>query len=196
MPNFASWDSAIYLLALTTPGIVFLFFRAQFTTGRVPRASEAALHYLAITALYYTLLYPFIGLAQGIQGNSATRWFGWASLLFVIPALLGGIVGIAAHREFIYRLLRRCGMDPVHVYPSAWEWTAANCPGDWVLVTLKGGRRFGGRCNQRMFFSTDPAERDVFLDETYDLDDNDEWVPRRNSILISAGEISTLEFWK
>lgn len=68
--------------------------------------------------------------------------------------------------------------------------------GEWVLVTLKNGTRFAGFCGTDSFMSSEPAERDLYIQWVYDLDDEDNWQPRgETGLLIAGGEISTIEFW-
>ncbi len=44
--------------------------------------------------------------------------------------------------------------------------------------------------------SSDPAERDIYIQWIYDIDDNNNWSRRgENGLLIAAGEIRTVEFW-
>ena len=43
-------------------------------------------------------------------------------------------------------------------------------PPQWVLVTLKDGTRFAGYCGPQSFISSDPAEHDMYIEQTYDLD--------------------------
>ena len=64
--------------------------------------------------------------------------------------------------------------------------------GEWVLVTLKDGTRFAGYCGPDSFMSSDPAERDLYIQWVYDLDDEDGWRSRgETGLLIAGGEINT-----
>ena len=66
----------------------------------------------------------------------------------------------------------------------------------WVLVTLKDGTRFAGFCGSESFMSSDPTERDIYIQRIYDIDDENKWSPRGdNGVLIAAGEVQTIEFW-
>ena len=69
-------------------------------------------------------------------------------------------------------------------------------PGQWVLVTLKDGTRFAGYCGTESCMSSDPTERDIYIESVYDLTDDNVWTPRgENGVLITAGEVQTIEFW-
>ena len=49
-------------------------------------------------------------------------------------------------------------------------------PPQWVLVTLKDGTRFAGYCGPQSFITSDPAERDMYIEQIYDLDADHQWV--------------------
>ena len=66
----------------------------------------------------------------------------------------------------------------------------------WVLVTLKDDTKFVGLCGQGSFISSDPTERDIYIEQVYDMDDESNWSwPGRKGVLIGPGEVKTIEFW-
>ena len=80
--------------------------------------------------------------------------------------------------------------------PTAWDWKFGNMDNEWVLVTLKDGTRFAGFCGAQSFISSDPAERDIYVQWIYDIDDNHHWQSRgETGVLITSGEVKTIEFW-
>ena len=195
LPDLSSPEAVYYILALTIPAIVFLYARTQFINGRMPPPSEAILYYFAITAIYYGLVYPIILLAHSLQGNWLTWWLGWVVLVFFAPFVLGAFSGWFASNGFVYHALRSLGLKPVHITPTAWEWRAAQCGGEWVVITLKNGNAYGAECGPGSFFSTHPSERDIYVQRTFDILENGEWVDRHFGMLVCASEISTIEFY-
>lgn len=80
--------------------------------------------------------------------------------------------------------------------PTAWDWKFGNMNSQWVLVVLKDGTHFGGLCGPDSFVSSDPTERDIYIQWVYDIDDEKNWHPRgETGVLICAGEVRTIEFW-
>jgi hypothetical protein len=196
VPNVSSPEAAYYLLALIVPGVIFTYARSQFTNGRMLPGAGAVLHYIAITAVYYALATPLIVLAHRFPAQNGSDLAGWAALLFIAPGVLGGLSGWSARKEYLYKFLRKLKLNPVHPFPTAWDWRFADCPAQFILVTLKNGRQFGALCGQDSFLSTDPSERDVYLERTFDINARtNKWKDRGYSpMLIAAGEISTIEF--
>jgi hypothetical protein len=64
-----------------------------------------------------------------------------------------------------------------------------------VLVVLKDGTKFGGRFGAQSFASSDGKERDVYIEQVYEIDKYDLWTPSDQGVLILASEIRTIEFW-
>jgi hypothetical protein len=196
MPDLKSLDNLYMILVFLVPGLIVLFVRSQFITGKRPPHAAALLSYLTVSVIYYALALPFVDLVLSILEGSQSKVIAWFALVFVGPAFLGLLLGINIQKELFHRFLKWCNLNPVHVMPTAWDWKFGGMTEQWVLVTLKDGTRFGGFCGQDSFMSSDPAERDIYIQWIYDIDDNSDWSPRgENGVLIASGEIKTIEFW-
>ena len=80
---------------------------------------------------------------------------------------------------------------------AAWDYTFARLRGDhFVMVTLSDGSTVGGIYGSHSFASSDPTERDLFLQEIYDVDDGS-WSkrPEHQAILIPSKEIKHVQIW-
>nr|WP_284701285.1 DUF6338 family protein [Rhodoplanes tepidamans] len=195
MPDLKSLDSLYLVLAFIVPGLIASFIRIQFTTGRAPSHSEAMLSYFTLSIIYYALALPVVEYILTLPETGRGRIIAWFLLVLVGPAAFGALLGVNAQLGLLRRFLRWCRLNPVHVMPTAWDWKSSTMRESWVLVVLKDGTRFGGFCGTNSFFSTDPKERDLYIERVYDIDENEQWSPRENSVLIAGGEIRTIEFW-
>lgn len=65
----------------------------------------------------------------------------------------------------------------------------------WVLVVLKDGTKFAGLSGSSSFMSSDPNERDFYLQQIYEIAPDKTWHATESSLLICSGEIRTIEFW-
>lgn len=196
MPDLKSLDNIYLLLGFLAPGMIILFIRSQFTTGRIPSQAEASLAYLAISVIYYAIALPLIEAVQSAHLIGYERAAAWFGLVFVGPAILGLLLGVDVQKGYFFRLIKWIGLHPVHAIPTAWDWKFSAMGMQWVLVTLKNGTRFAGLCDSASFISSDPKERDIYIGKLYDVDDNNEWTPSGGKgLLIASGEISTIEFW-
>ena len=196
MPDLTSLENLYLILGLLVPGLVVLFVRSQFVTGRRPPHAEELLSYLTISAVYYALVLPFVDFVLSVHEPGYFKVLAWFTLIFVGPATLGLLLGINIQKDVLRRGLQWCGLNPVHVMPTAWDWKFGGMTNQWVLVTLKDGTRFAGFCGQESFISSDPTERDIYIQWIYDIDEQDNWSSRgEKGVLLVGGEIQSIEFW-
>ena len=196
MPNLLSIDNIYLILGFIVPGLIAVFVRAQFLTGRSPPHSEAILSYFIISVVYYALALPIIDVIGELEDAGFWKVLAWLAVIFVGPAMLGVALGLNAQKGLVRRLANRFGMHPVHVMPTAWDWKFSSAGEHWVLVTLKDDTKFAGFCGVGSFMSSDPNERDIYIEKVFDLDADNKWKDcGPKSALIAAGEIRTIEFW-
>ena len=196
VPDLKSLDNLLLILGFLVPGLIVLFVRSQFITGRRPPHAAALLSYLTVSIIYYALALPLVDFVLSIQEPGYLKALAWFGLVFVGPAIFGLLLGINVQQGLLRRFLRWCRLNPVHVMPTAWDWKFGGMKDEWVLVTLKDGTRFAGFCGQHSFMSSDPTERDIYIQWIYDIGDDNKWSSRGDTgVLIAAGEIRTVEFW-
>ncbi|MFO1163502.1 MAG: DUF6338 family protein [Reyranellaceae bacterium] len=194
-------DNVALILGFVVPGLVALFCRAQFLTGRVPPPADALLPCLALSFIYYAFVFPVIGLLPSPRQAGWGDALAWFAFIFLGPAVLGMVLGVWTQRDW-GRAVLRCwplkylALNTTHQIPTAWDWKFGRCQGEWVLVTLKDGTRFAGFFGSNSFASSDAKDRDLYIEVTYDLDRYDAWSPRGSGVLIPTGEIRTVEFFE
>lgn len=154
---------------------------------------ERFLTYLTVSVIYGTLVFRLVDPAW--LTKSAPVYLG---VVFAGPAALGLVLGINIQRNLVRGLLGRIGLFTVHVLPTAWDWKFAGALEEqWVLVTLKNGISFAGLFGKESFASSSSDERDLYIQWIYDIDEDGTWSsPGRKGVLISATEVSTIEFWQ
>ena len=196
----ASLD-APYLMGFFIPGLIALFVRSQFVTGWRLSHRDNILPYLTISIIYYSLVLPLVDLALPGKAEHVTLVLVWFCVVFVGPVALGLLLGLNIQKDWCRRVLRKRGLNLVHVMPTAWDWRFSTLASEqWVLVNLTDGTRLAGFFGPNSFASSgDLGERDIYIQETYDIDEDDNWVPHNphgeSGILVSSGNIRTIEFW-
>jgi Family of unknown function (DUF6338) len=68
----------------------------------------------------------------------------------------------------------------------------------FLMVTLTSDERIAGFFGIRSFASSDPGERDLYLEEEYTVSDDGSWESRSDKVgvLIPGKEIRYVEFWE
>jgi len=198
MPDLKNIESIYLVLAFVVPGMVIAYVRAQFLTGRIRTFSDNVVAYLAVTVLYYGVTAPLVEYVLSIRDPGRLKIFAWLGLIILLPAAVGFLLGVLEQRDVVRRFLQRFGINPIHTTPCAWDYAFARLRADhFVMVTLSDGSTVAGIYGSHSFASSDPAERDLFLQEIYDVD-GDSWTKRseQQAILIPSKEIRFVQIWK
>lgn len=196
MTNITTPDTIFLIIAFFVPGYVMFISRSQFVVEPLKNGQEFLLKILGYSCLNYALscwaVYLLLSLPLSIL-FTALLWF---VVLLVFPIIVGSLWGISVQKEWGYRLLRKFGLCPVHITPSAWDWKFGRMKDSYVLVTLKDGTKYAGWCGSNSFMSSDPRERDMYIEKMFDLSgDGKPWGDRgSDSVLICSNEIRTVEF--
>ncbi|OYU34367.1 DUF6338 family protein [Novosphingobium sp. PASSN1] len=180
-------------LVFAVPGIVILYMRAQFLTGRIPALAEGIVAYITVSLVYYALALPLMSHVQAASGFAQSLL--WIFVVIVGPALVGAALGLNVRKGWLQWLLAKFGISTVHPVNSAWDWRFAGTKSSWVLAILKDGSRWAGYLGGGSFLSSDPAERDLFIQRVYELDESNNWLARESGVWIAHGEIQSLELW-
>jgi hypothetical protein len=192
-----SVEALCIILAFVVPGFVISVVRSQFAIGRPQKGTEQLLGYLTLSALNYAVFSWLVyilaatGFPQTHPGWAALLWF---LIILVGPAALGAGLGVAIQRDLFRPLFARLRLQPVHVVPTAWDYQFGRLrKAHWVLVKLKDGSMVGGFFGTHSFASSDPEERDIYIEQVYRIDQDSTWHPMsagRGSIgrLLASGQ--------
>ena len=184
--------------AFIVPGVITTYVRAQFLTGRTPSVKENVFELVVLSSIYYAVIIIFLEPILNSQGPRLYRDVAWIALILVGPTLFGILLGVVAQKDLLSRFAGSINLSLVHVIPTAWDWRfAAVQRGLFVMVTLTDGACVAGYFGGNSFASSDGEERDLYLEEEYEVDESGSWKPRleKVGILITAKEIRYVEFW-
>ena len=196
MSEVKSLEQLTLVAAFVVPGLIAMFVRAQFLTGRL-ELKDSLLAFFTLSLVWYGISVPFVA-SFGDQGISPYQRPGsWLLWIVLGPAAFGSLLGINASKGWSRWILARIGVHLVHEVPTAWDKTFAGLTACWVLVTLKDGSKVAGWCGTGSFASSDPKERDLYIERMYGLDEHDAWqeIPARG-VLIPGGEIRCIELFR
>lgn len=192
---FGIFEDPYLTAALLVPGMIILYVRSQFTTGKLG-LSNALLPYLTVSCVYYALVFPIANFPW-IRELDYQDPLGWTMLVFFGPVIFGALLGVDIQRNYTRGFLRKAGLNTVHAVPSAWDWKFNKVQQlKWVVVTLKDGTQIGGFFGEDSFASSEPAERDIYLERSYRIDNEESYwsFESEEGILIVGEEIKTIEF--
>ena len=146
--------------------------------------------HLAIFSWAYILFWKIEGLSKQ-----------WVFLLFVGitiigAALLGIIIGLIKAKGWIRYLAHKLKLDVINPIPTSWDYFFSQAQCGFVIVTLLDGSVILGYFGENSFASSEPEERDIYIEKVYKYGKGKKWVEneKSNGILISQSQIKTIEF--
>ena len=181
---------------LLAPGLIILGIRARFKEGAIPNLKDRAIAYAVASTAYYAVVGPLFQVDGGIALSS---WL-WAWLHYVVMplAIASGIV-VFDQKEWFYRLAHHFGFRLAHHIPAAWDYAFSKLNrGTFVWVKLNSGTEYAGKMGARSFASSSTAERDLYLEEVWQINEGDKpWTrmePTRG-VLLCGRDIQRIEIF-
>lgn len=184
MPDFNGIENLYLILFFIVPGIVIVYVRSRFITGRMPSMSENVLSFLVLSLVYYSLTIPFIEELSSIKEPWKLRALTWVCLTLIGPAILGFILGLCSQKEWFSWIFDKVDVCTIHVIPTAWDWKFSKIPrgGQFLMITLTNDQVVVGFFGPNSFASSDSTERDLYLEEEYILSEDKQWLPRPDKV--------------
>jgi len=147
------------------PGIVILWARPRFLTGRMTVGKDAALSYVTLSLVFLVLVQVLLVVTTGSFHVPVSLSAWWLLVSLIGSAVFGALLGIEAANGWSRRLLSKVGVRIAAAHDTAWDWTFSRLKPCFVIVTLKDGTVIGGWCGERSFIGSDPARRDLLLEQ-------------------------------
>ena len=195
VPDFKGLENFDLVLAFIVPGLVVVYIRSRFISGRTPSHADNILGYLVISLIHYTFTLPFIEIALSVKEPWTARAAIWISLTLVGPALFGLLLGAWAQKEWGAWIIFRLGLSTIHVIPAAWDWRFSK-NSTWGHVC--DGDSYERRKRRRVLGPKTCMSQDMYIEEEYAVDEVGAWAarPSKVGILIPVKEIRHIEFWE
>lgn len=197
MGSLSSLDAVYVALIFIVPGFLIRAVRSQFVIEQDRTGVDQFVRLLAYSSMNNALFGWAVYLAISYETAYAFRIVIWTLVLLVAPIFVGFASGVASQKEWLYHLLRKMKLHPIHTVPNAWDYKFAHAGREWVIVVLKNDIIFRGWWSSCSFASSDAKERDILIERVLELDPDNEdnpWKETNKSVLIAGNEVRTIEF--
>lgn len=187
-------DKIKALLAVLAPGFLILWVRQWFVAGPAPALKDRLLAYAGVSTVYYAVSVP--SFAYAVQKWGWAPWWADAVQYALLPLLLGSLLAFSAAYDWVGNGIRRIGLSPNHHSPTAWDYAFSRIRGEiYVAVTLTDGSRVYGRYGPGSFASSSSTERDLLIEEVWDVDEKNCWTKPTDpkAILLCGKDIRAVE---
>lgn len=181
---------------LLAPGLIILGIRTRFKEGAVPDLKDRAVAYAFVSTAYYAVAGPLFHF-QGGFALSPWLW-SWGHYVFV-PIVIALTIVVFDQKEWFYRIANHFGLRLAHHIPAAWDYAFSKLnEGTFVWVKLNSGTEYAGKMGARSFASSSTAERDLYLEEVWQINEGDQpWTPMKptRGVLLCGKDIQRIEIF-
>ena len=125
-------------------------------------------------------------------------WLSIILITIVSPFTISLIIICLNKYDCIRKICNYFDINLIELEPSAWDYKFSKIEAEWVIVTLTDDSVIAGFMGGLSFASSNEGERDIYINEVYKIDDDNNWKIQTdtNGILIKAENIKYIEFFK
>ncbi|MFN3901608.1 MAG: DUF6338 family protein [Alishewanella aestuarii] len=185
-------DKLVLFIAFVIPGFISIKAYQLAFPGTERATSDQLIDAIAYSSINYALLiFPIISVESGKLRDECRSlyYLFYIFVLFIAPIIWVLLWKYLRTRDFFQR-------NAPHPTSKPWDYVFAQRKPYWVKVTLKDGTVIAGRYADKSFASSAPASEQIYLEETWVLNQNGGFERRKNNtagVLILSSEISHVE---
>jgi len=193
--NIWDIDTLFLFIAFVIPGFISIKVYDLIVPTDSADSAKKIVDAIAYSCINYALLlWPITSIESS---NLAAAHPNLHRLFYVLVLFVFPVIWV-----FIWRLIRTMELfqrNAPHPTGKPWDFVFSQRQCFWIIVTLKNGDQVAGKFAGNSFSSSHPANEQLFLEETWVMNDDGGFErPRTNTagILILSGEILTVELFK
>ncbi len=187
-------ENIAILTILFVPGFIYLksyrLFIAETRTDFSKDLYEA-IGFSFLNLIFFAYPIYLVHKNDLIEKNALLYFLVIISIVVAAPIMAAFIFSKISKKKWFGKFM-------INPTKSAWDSFFSNRESYYVIVTLKNGRKIGGKYGLNSFSSTYPNPQEIYLQEVWKLNENngfEEIVEKTEGILITEQEISTIEFF-
>lgn len=188
-------DKLIIFIAFVIPGFISLKVYELIYPGATQDSSKRLIDAVAYSCINYALLFWPIQFVE--KKLNSTEYPNSYAIFYFFVLFIAPIVWV-----IIWRFLRTRKVFQKfapHPIQKPWDFVFSKREPYWVKVILKDGTKIAGKYSGNSATSTAPAEEQIYLEETWLLNDKfgfDRPKKRSAGVLVLSKDISYVELLK
>jgi len=190
--NIWEADKLLIFIAFVIPGFISIKTYELLFPGAQQESSKQLVDAVTYSSLNYALLvWPMMAVESSDWKNLHPNFYAvfYMFVLFAVPVGLG--LGWAMLRTSSW-------FQNVATHPTQkpWDYVFSQRKPYWVKVVLKDGTKLGGKYAANSFASSTPANEQIFLEESWIINDKGGFDRPKNQtagIVVISSEIAYLE---
>jgi len=190
------WDAnkLTLFVAFVIPGFISLkAYELLFLCAPTDTASQL-IDAVAYSCLNYAILFPIIYYVNEYRLETYHPiFFAFFCLivLFIAPVVWVCLLRTVRRSNFLQKWLP-------HPTEKAWDFVFGSREPYWVVVTMKDGKRLGGKYGYKSFSSSSPSKEQLYFEETWELNSDGGFErPKETTAgtLVVSADIESIEFF-
>jgi len=187
-------DKLVLFIAFVVPGFVSLKAYDLFSPAASKDASSQVVDAVAYSSINYALLlWPIYAVESADIRTTSPNWYivFYVFVLLVAPISWAALLKVLRTTQFFQRSLP-------HPTGKPWDYVFGQRRPYWVIVSLKDGKRVGGKFSGRSFASSAPAPEQLYLEETWVINEAGGFERARTAsagVLILSAEVASIELF-
>lgn len=186
-------DKLILFIAFVIPGFVSIKCYQLLFPGTERPTSDQLVDAIAYSSINYAiLLIPIIFVENSsLKENYIYLYY----IFYTFVLLIAPIIWVVAWKYLrTHNLFQRSAPHPT---AKPWDYVFSQRKSYWLKVVLKDGTTVAGKYGAKSFASSAPADEQIYLEESWILNDNGGFLREKNNtagVIVLSKEISYIEF--
>lgn len=195
-----SSDVLFYTLAFLVPGFILQWTLSAFVSQKKEDAQLLLLRFITLSCANYGLwsgVIFYLFRTDALKNHAIASAIIFFTIVFLSPLLIGLALGKSSQNDTVRNLLIRVGFRPLHAVPNSWDYKFSHVrEAAWVIVVLTDGTQVAGFWGEKSFASSEPDERDLYIEELWTIEEDGTWekMERSEGILLMREQIRYIEF--
>ena len=187
-------NKLILFIAFVIPGFISLKTYELLFPGVPKETPKQVIDAVAYSSVNYVLLlWPiYLMESHSVRANYPTAYiFFCVFVLFVAPISWACLFTKLRRSKFFQA-------SAPHPTGRPWDFVFSQRKPYWVVVTLKDGKKYGGRYDENSFASSSPSPDQLYLEEAWHVNEAGGFDrPKKTSagLLILSTDVSTIELF-
>ncbi|WP_157625097.1 DUF6338 family protein [Sunxiuqinia dokdonensis] len=192
--DILSVDKLVLFLFFFVPGFISLKFYQLLIADEKVDFSKSLYEAVGFSCINFSIFFwviYHINKPEFVESHPFYYYAITLTIIFITPLILTWFLSMILKTKVFGRFF----VSPEKV---PWDWHFSKRDSSWVIVTLKDGKKIGGKFGKKSSASTFPRSKEIYIEDIWKLDKNHKFInsiERNTGVLITGDSILAIEFF-
>ena len=193
-----SFESIMYTLKYVIPGYIILEIIRMITPSSKKTETEIVVQSIGYSILNYSIWSFVFSLLEISFSNNTILLKVMQSVALILTGIITGVcIAVIKKKNIMGRILGLLKIDTTNSIPTSWDYVFSKYEPYWLEIVVSDGKVIRGLFYDNSFASSEPGEKDIYLEELYEKKENSwEKVRQTKGVWINHNEIRYIKFYK